>query len=44
MKLNLDDMMRQKGEATQLLKKYIEKYGSIDDGDGNHSTLAATPT
>ena len=37
MRENLEDMMRQKGQVTQILGKYIDKYGSIDDGHGNQT-------
>ena len=42
MRQNLEDMMRQKGQVKQVLGKYIDKYGSIDDGHGNQTPLPTT--
>ena len=43
MKNNLEEMTRQKIEASQLLKKYIEKHGAIQE-DTTQTTLVATST
>jgi hypothetical protein len=42
MRQNLEDMMRQKRQVKQVLGKYIDKYGSIDDGHGNQTPLPTT--